>query len=556
MIPVIQIAKFVWREERAALWRGLLLSVAVLVAGAALLGLSGWFITAAGAAGVAGIGIAFDVFRPSAGVRFLALGRTAARYGERVLTHDATLRVLARLRVRLLARLADEPPETLARLRSPALLNRVTADVDALDGVAIRLVFPLVAGAITLALAAIALSWLVSSLVAAVVVGSLAAGGVLAMWGLGRASILPAAEAEAARQDLRNAAVEHVRARIVLAFSGTLELSRAHLVTIENRSRRAELRLARLDRHAAAVVSLAGIIAASGALVVGGTLALNGQISPAVAAIAVFASLALIEILVPVQRAVAEIGRMRDAASRVAPMLEDVPADHSASARRAAPDQTAPSLLRLVDLTFAAPGGATPLSAPVNMSVDAGETVALMGRSGTGKTTLLSTIAGLYSPLSGAVEIQGQPVDALGEAALRTALGFLPQRSSLVSGTIRDNLRLAAPDVSDVEMSEVLAALGLGEVLAARDGLDTTLGEGGSGLSGGESRRLALARVLLRRPEVVLLDEPTEGLDSDTADQVLASIRRLLPRTAIVTATHKTAEVSACDRVVHLKGTF
>jgi ATP-binding cassette subfamily C protein CydC len=146
MSPLWRIAVLIWREERAALSRGLLLSIIVLLAGAALLGLSGWFVTAAGAAGVAGIGIAFDVFRPSAGVRMLALGRTAARYGERILTHDATLRALARLRVKVLDGLAAQPAETLARLRSPAMLNRVTADVDALDGVAIRLVFPILAG--------------------------------------------------------------------------------------------------------------------------------------------------------------------------------------------------------------------------------------------------------------------------------------------------------------------------------------------------------------------------------------------------------------------------
>ena len=104
-----QIYRLLWRADKRAMRRGLALSVAVLVAGAALLGLSGWFITAAAAAGLAGAGAVFDVFRPSAGVRFLALGRTAARYGERLLTHDATLRALANLRVRLLAGIAARP---------------------------------------------------------------------------------------------------------------------------------------------------------------------------------------------------------------------------------------------------------------------------------------------------------------------------------------------------------------------------------------------------------------------------------------------------------------
>ncbi len=555
---LIQIARFVWRAERAALWRGLLLSVAVLVSGALLLGLSGWFITATGAAGIAGIGIAFDVFRPSAGVRFLALGRTATRYGERVLTHDATLRVLAQLRVRLLANMAQFPPKALERMRSPALLNRVTADVDALDGVAIRLFFPLIAGTITMVLAAVVLSWLVVPVVAAVVVGSLTAGGALAMAWLGRRSIQPAAEAEGARQDLRAGAVEHFRARIVLAFSGALEHSRAGLLQRESQLRAAHLRLARLDSNAVAVVSLSGVIAASAALVVGGSLALNGVISAPVAALAVFAALALIEVLAPVQRAVAESGRMRDAASRVAPLLDDMPQMDSARAdlprpQSAGPQSAGPAVLELVELTVSAAEGHQALTAPVTVSVGAGEMVALVGRSGTGKSTLLSAAARLSLAHGGDVKINGHSIDTMSEEALRASLGFLQQRSQLISGTLRDNLHLAAPDASDAQMSEVLTALGLQTLLSVRDGLDTRLGEGGAGLSGGEARRVALARVLLRRPQVLLLDEPTEGLDAESAGQVLSSIRRLLPEAAIVIATHKETEIAQSDRVTLLK---
>ena len=553
MSPLFKIARLLWQEERAALWRGLVLSVVVLLAGAALLGLSGWFITAAGAAGLAGAGVAFDFFRPSAGVRFLALGRTAARYGERLLTHDATLRVLARLRVRLLARLADERPDLLARLRSPALLNRVTADVDALDGIVIRLLFPILAGVLTLALAGGLLAWLTSPALAALAVGVLAAGGAITMVRLGRRAIGPAAASESTRQQLRAAATEHFRGRIVLAFSGALLRSRESLSKTEARLRDAEWRLSRLDGQAMAAVSLTGVLAAGVALAAGGTLALDGHMSPAVAAIAVFATLALVEVLAPLQRAVAEIGRMRDAASRVAPLLASARADTGPRvATGEAPDYKGP-LLRLSDLSFPAPGSTTPLTQAVSLSVAAGETMALIGRSGTGKSMLLSTIAGLADPLDGTVEIGGQPDRSLGEEALRDLLGYLPQRSQLMSGTVRENLRLAAPGATDTEMAELIDALGLTKALLERGGLDTVLGEGGSGLSGGEARRLALARVLLRRPRVLLLDEPTEGLDAETAGRVLATVRRHLPEAAVLIATHKAAEAAECDRAIALK---
>ncbi|MCB2010707.1 MAG: ATP-binding cassette domain-containing protein [Geminicoccaceae bacterium] len=553
MNSLIRIHRRIWREERKALRRGLALSVAVLVAGAALLGLSGWFITAAGMAGIAGLGIAFDVFRPSAGVRFLALGRTAARYGERLLTHDATLRVLARLRVRILEGLAGEDPVRLARLRSPLLLNRVTADVDALDGVAIRVVIPVVAGAMTLAFAGMVLAWLVPPVIAALSVGILAAGGALTIGWSGRRSVAPAAEAERLRQAFRAAAIEHFRARIVHAFAGTLPRSRERLLEIDKRLRDAELRLARLDRQGVAAVSATGLVAAGATLAAGGVLVLSARISPADAAIAVFASLALTEVLAPLQRVMGEFGRMRDAAGRVAPLLDGGLREHASPDMTPGPSGGRRSLLSVSGLSVGAPVSTRPLMPPLTFAVESGEMLALAGRSGSGKTTLLSTIAGMVPTLGGTVAVTGTPLASCDEAFLRGMLGYLPQRSQLMSGTVRGNLGLAAPLATEDDMMEMIGALGLGAALDGRGGLDLALGEGGAGLSGGESRRLALARVLLRRPRILLLDEPTEGLDADTAAMVLAAARRFLPDAAILLASHKASEIEACDRVLTLK---
>lgn len=538
------IARTIWREERAALTRGLILSVTVLLAGSALLGLSGWFVTAAGAAGVAGIGIAFDVFRPSAGVRMLALGRTAARYGERILTHDATLRALARLRVKVLDGLAAQPAEMLTRLRSPSMLNRVTADVDALDGVAIRLVFPILAGGITLGTAGIVLAWLVAPIVALWVTGTLIAGAALAMIVEGRRAIAPAAEAEAARQALRRAAVEHLRTRTTLAFAAALLSERARVLRHDADARAAERRLAQLDRSAASLASGSAILAAGGALLIGAQLALQGAITPAAAAIAVFAALALAEALAPLHRGIAEIGRMRDAAGRLAPMLQ-TPPDAQDSAPR---HSTAARGLKLEAVTVAAPGAEVALIQPVDLSVAPGEMVALTGRSGLGKSTLLHAIAGLSQPLSGRIVLDGSTAQDLPEAMLRARLGFLPQVSRLVSGTIRSNLNLAAPAATDDQMQTLLTDLGLWPALAPRGGLDMALGEGGTGLSGGEARRVALARVILRGPSILLLDEPTEGLDPDSAGRVLAAIKAHLPKAAVLLTTHRDTDLSACDR--------
>jgi ATP-binding cassette subfamily C protein CydC len=549
MSPLWRIARAIWGEERTALARGLALSVIVLLAGAALLGLSGWFVTATGAAGVAGIGIAFDVFRPSAGVRMLALGRTAARYGERILTHDATLRSLARLRLRVLDGLATQPVETLARLRSPSMLNRVTADVDALDGVAIRLVFPILAGGVTLVAAGALLAWLVAPVVALWVVGTLAMGAALAMIVEGRRAIAPAAEAEAARQALRSAAVEHLRARTILTFAGSLLSERAQVLAHDAAARTAERRLTQLDRRAATMASGSAMLAAAGALAIGGQMALEEAITPAAAAIAVFAALALAEALAPLHRGIAEIGRMRDAAARLAPTLE-ARQDPRSSVGHVG--EVEPGL-SLRGVSVAAPGSATALIQPIDLHVAPGEMVALTGKSGRGKSTLLNAISGLSLPLSGTILLDGSAPDDLSEGTLRARLGYLPQASRLVSGTIRSNLRLAAPDVTDGQMQTLLTDLGLWPALAPRGGLDMALGEGGTGLSGGEARRVALARVILRHPAILLLDEPTEGLDPNSANGVLATIKSHLPNAAVLLATHRDTDLSACDRKLTLK---
>jgi ATP-binding cassette subfamily C protein CydC len=133
------------------------------------------------------------------------------------------------------------------------------------------------------------------------------------------------------------------------------------------------------------------------------------------------------------------------------------------------------------------------------------------------------------------------------EPDLRARLTLLPQRSALVAGTVRENLRLAAPDLSDAAAWDALDAIALAATLRARDGLETILGEGGRGLSGGEARRLACARAILRRPDVLLLDEPTEGLDDPTAAALLSGIRKALPDAAIVIASHRAGDAAHAD---------
>jgi len=187
-----------------------------------------------------------------------------------------------------------------------------------------------------------------------------------------------------------------------------------------------------------------------------------------------------------------------------------------------------------------------------DLTLARGEWLALRGPSGTGKSTVLALAAGLLSPGAGVIRLWGQPLADWPETDLRARLMLVPQRGALIAGTVMDNLSLACAVPDRDRAATAVEAVALGAALASRGGLDCRLGEGGTGLSGGETRRLILARAILRAPEVLLLDEPTEGLDHDTARRVLAGLRAALPKASVLLASHRAAELACADRVIAL----
>jgi ATP-binding cassette subfamily C protein CydC len=196
--------------------------------------------------------------------------------------------------------------------------------------------------------------------------------------------------------------------------------------------------------------------------------------------------------------------------------------------------------LRLSHVTVVHPGSCIPVLSDVSLTVAAGERVALIGVSGAGKSTLLSVVAGEIAPQSGRASAQPPCL--------------LTQRTELFQDSLRDNLRLANAEATDAQLWSALQAAGLeSDVLALTAGLDTRLGEGGLGLSGGQSRRLALARLLLRPVPLWLLDEPTEALDAAVAHDVLQRLARHADGRTLLIATHLRREAALADRLVCMR---
>lgn len=533
-----------WRDQRSALMRGVALMAVVLAMGAALLGLSGWFITAAAAAGLAGAGATFDVFRPSAMVRFLALGRAAARYGERVLTHDATLRALESLRLRVLAAHLAAPHDRMLRIRGAQALNRLTADIDALDGLPLRLALPLLSGSAVLILA-LAVLWALTGPVLAIwIAGGYGLG---ALWIARRAigRMVPLSRlAEMTAQAFRARLIDMVRTRTDLAIYGQLETQRQAVQLAEDRRFALRSALNRAERRAGMALTLLSTLVAAVALALALTAAQAGTLAPALGTMAFFAALALAEVMAPLRRALSDFGRMADAARRVSRDLSSVTISTGTAPEGACE-------LVVQNLALTRPSGQIPIIAGLSFALHPGQTVALTGPSGSGKSTLLLALAGLHQPTAGQIHLGDVSVSEWSEPALRSVLTLLPQRSALMAGTVAEALALSGP-ADEAELWEALRAVRLDAVIVEKGGLSAQLGPRGAGLSGGEARRLALARVLLRRPQVLLLDEPTEGLDDPTARAVLCGIRDFLPQAAILIAAHRPAEIDFADRIISL----
>lgn len=550
MQPVLQL--FLKSKPRLLLL-GMGLAVLTVLMGMGLLGLSGWFITATALAGLhATTAIVFDVFMPSAGIRLLAMGRTLSRYGERLVTHDATLAVLADLREQLFRGWARPEAARQLLLRPARLLFRLTADIDALESVYLRLMVPLAAALGAALLAGVVLGALHLALGLALALWLVLTGGAIAVWLARRAR--PAALRRAlATEVLRSRTVDLVAGQTELAMAARLAAQCDALALADQRLARADDALNRLEVRAGLAYGLTGTLTLVAVLLAVGVLVGQGTVGAPAAALGLLVALTATEPWAALRRGALEAGRTWLAARRLGPhMTPDVLAkaakaaahaqvatEHrplTASAHRPA-DAMA---VVLSDVTLAHPGSPVPVAQGLSLRISVGERVALIGASGAGKSTLLAAVAGELSPRCGTLQVQ--------------PCSWLTQRTELFQDSLRDNLRLADPAASDARLMAALQSAGLAcDVQALTAGLDTRLGEGGLGLSGGQSRRLALARLLLRDVPLWLLDEPTEALDAAAAQAVLDCVASLAQGRTLLIATHLRREAELADRLLCLQ---
>ncbi|MDI1281432.1 ATP-binding cassette domain-containing protein [Brevundimonas sp.] len=520
------------REQRRRQGGRLALAAAagavVTAASVLLLGLSGWFITGAALAGVAGgaaIG-AFNYLLPSAAIRFLAIARTGARYVERVSGHAAALKALARLRPALFDGLAAASPGRVRALSSGEASARMIQDVDAIQTLFVRLSTPWAAGAggaIAIALAGLAGSG------AAITVGIGTGLAVLGALAIGRLAADPAG----ARVQV---ATGRFKDRFSALQAAAPELRAYGLESWAVEQIAAEART--LDRRTIDAAAAAGWMTAWQGMVTGGTvigvvLVSAGSPLPLVT-LAALAAVTGIEAAGALVASFRQAGAAAEAVRRLGEVLDDPVAETGT-----VPTGDAVTLVAL-DLTLAA-----------------GRRLAVTGPSGAGKTTLIERLMALRDPVTDELRLGDVDLTHADVRGVRARFAYAAQDVRLLAGTVRDNLTLARADAGETDLWAALETADLADrVRAMPAGLDTPLGDNGERLSGGERRRLGLARACLRHAAWLVLDEPTEGLDAATEARVLERLDQRLAALGqgLILVSHRPAPLALCDRTLVVTG--
>ena len=541
LLPFLRLFKF----AKLPLFLGLILMITGLASSIGLLTTSGWFLAATA---IAGLGTLFNFFYPSASVRGLAISRTLFRYFEKLVTHDATFRILAKLRVQVFEKIIPLSPAVLNRYRNSDLLNRLVSDVDTLDSLYLRLIAPFITAIFVILAMCIGLSFVNATLALGLGASLLLLVFVIptVFYQLGKKF---GDKLVHSRALYRTQFLEFIQAQAELLLFNAEDKLKDNMAKTEANWQADQQKEANLSGFSTALsLFLNGLIIAAMLWFSSQAEFGNDEYRMAFIALFTFAALASFEILMPLGSAFLHIGQVIASAERVTDIIEQQPL--VVFNGKTEFDQNATTLIEAKDLSFTYPERQNRVLDNLNLTIQKGKKVAILGKTGSGKSTLLQLLVRNYDANQGELSLAGKPISDYAEDTLRGQFCFLTQRVHVFSDTLRQNLQFAsAVNISDEKMIEVLNQVGLGKLLEQEQGLDIWLGDGGRPLSGGEQRRLGLARILLNDAPILLLDEPTEGLDRETERQILRLILTHAENKTLIMVTHRLTAIEQFDEL-------
>jgi ATP-binding cassette subfamily C protein CydC len=523
-----------WRRSAAWLALALLVAVATSLANLALMAVAGWFVTAMAVAGLTGATL--NYFTPSALIRAAAIVRTGGRYLDRVIGHEATFRLIAATRTALFARLERIAPAGLDDLRSGEMAARLKGDVDRLEAVHLRLLAPLAVAALT-ALVAVAVVARYDGRIATATALALVLGGLLLPLAAAGAARHPGRDTARLSADLRRRVVDDLAGLATLRTTGAFAGHRAAREAVFAELVVAERRVAARATAGQVALGLTSDLLGVAVLGLGATSLAAGTLAGPDLTLLLLLAQATFEAFAPLPAAFAGAAAMFASLRRIFALWDREPVVADPARPRPLPDRFD---LVVDHVSFGADHAGRPILRDLDLALAEGRHAVVTGASGIGKSTLVDLLSRVRDPEAGEIRLGGVPLPALALDALRATVVVVPQRPHIFAGTIAENLRLAAPDAGDDALREVLAVVALDETVARMpDGLATFVGAEGVALSGGEARRLAVARALLRRPRILVLDEPTEGLDEATAHRLLEAVGARMHGRTLLVVSHR-----------------
>lgn len=539
LIPFLKLYKKHW----FGLSLGMLLAFLTLFASIGLLTLSGWFLSAAAIAGLTIARETFNYMLPGAFVRGFAMGRTAGRWGERVVSHNATFKLLTDLRIFFFSKLAPLIPGRVSNLRDADLLNRLVADIDAMDHVYLRLISPMVVGTLGIAGLTAVLCWfdMALGLTLGAILATLLICWPVVFYKLGKRN---GRELTQNRADLRVATLDWLQGYSELTLFGAEARYREAILQAQARLLTNQYFNAHFSGLAQALLMLAN----------GWTLVLmlwlaadgvGGNAPDPMIALVAFATMASVELLMPIAGAFQHLGQTLTSARRLNEVILATP---DVAFPQAETPHEESFTIEYDRVSFQYPDSTQQVLKQVSLTIPAQHKMAIVGQTGSGKSTLLQLLNRYWDATQGTILLAGKPLKEWSESQLRRSISVVSQRVDILNGTLRDNLLMASPSASDAQLSEVLTKVGLAKLLE-ENGLSAWLGDGGRQLSGGEKRRIGIARALLHDAPVLLLDEPTEGLDKQTEQQIMQLLEAHFVGKTVLFITHRLVNLDKMDSI-------
>lgn len=533
---------------------GTFLATITVLANVGLLAISGWFLASMAAAGIAGTQM--NYFTPAGTIRFLAIVRTASRYGERLVTHNATFLMLSEIRVSVFSTLSKLNNVDLAMSRSADLVNRLQNDVDALDKFYLNVLLPMLVALLSVPIIMLFMSAYNADVALICFTGIVLIGIVLPAFLSAKLNKNSHKETQLSAQlrselsdtltGLRELSIYQAREQQIAKCDDLSEQYNQQLF-IRHKA------LANTDGLSLLVVQLAMI---ASIVTIAPLVYSNAMVNVELAMLSLFV-LASFESVLLLPNAFIELPNVLKAAERLF-TLEDKAANantqYDAAINNNSALQNASLTLKNISYYY----DKHPALNDVSFELKPQQKVAIVGRSGSGKTTLVNLLTGLWPLQQGSITLseQGNCVNLhlLNNDNRAKLINILAQQHHIFDGTLKENLSYAAPNATKAQMLDALAHAQLSPWFSElKSGLNTRLGTGGRNVSQGQSRRIAIAQALLQNPAILVLDEPTEGLDNQSKQSVMHAIMQVMSNASVLTITHDPALLEHMDNIIWLE---